>query len=497
MDLDKISVVLRPRTAWEGIDLGFAMARHWFLPLWLLWWMTALPVYGLTLLLFSGWSWLVLVLIWWFKPLYEPALLFWMSRALFDDRPALRSVARRWFSIVRPQLLGNLTWRRFSTSRSFYMPVGLLERLRGRPRKERIRVLGWRKQTGTWLTVVGLHFEVVLEMSFLLLMVVLLPEELRWIDLEGLFLTPGSLEEWLGQMVDLLAMSLIAPFYVAGGFALYLTRRTELEAWDIELSFRRLAARTKPGKRPFAGLAASLAVGLCLVLAVSLDQPARAAGIDREQARQTIDEVLSHEDFGRTEQVSYWTFTGEVDEDADSGWWETLFELLGGFTKGIASVGEVLMWLTAGLLVAYVVYWLASNRGWLAYRPALGRRQRTAAPVTLFGLEVSPDSLPRDIVGEALRLLAEAGPRAALSLLYRGALARFVHQEHLEIPESATEGECMRLVAASRPDLEAGLFRRLTGLWLDLAYGHATPVERELEQICREWQRIYGGADEQ
>jgi len=31
----------------------------------------------------------------------------------------------------------------------------------------------------------------------------------------------------------------VEPFYVAAGFALYLNRRAELEAWDIEQEFRR------------------------------------------------------------------------------------------------------------------------------------------------------------------------------------------------------------------------------------------------------------------
>lgn len=37
--------------------------------------------------------------------------------------------------------------------------------------------------------------------------------------MESFILTPGSLEEWLQHIGSLLAMSLIAPFYVAGGFA--------------------------------------------------------------------------------------------------------------------------------------------------------------------------------------------------------------------------------------------------------------------------------------
>ena len=50
-----------------------------------------------------------------------------------------------------------------------------------------------------------------------------------------------------------LAMSLIAPFYVAGGFALYLNRRSELEGWDIEICLRRLLARWQ-GKDELVGI---------------------------------------------------------------------------------------------------------------------------------------------------------------------------------------------------------------------------------------------------
>jgi hypothetical protein len=40
-----------------------------------------------------------------------------------------------------------------------------------------------------------------------------------------------------------LAVFFVEPFYVAAGFAMYLNRRAELEAWDIEQEFRRAFAR--------------------------------------------------------------------------------------------------------------------------------------------------------------------------------------------------------------------------------------------------------------
>jgi hypothetical protein len=40
-----------------------------------------------------------------------------------------------------------------------------------------------------------------------------------------------------------LAVFFLEPFYVAAGFAMYLNRRAELEAWDIEQEFRRAFSR--------------------------------------------------------------------------------------------------------------------------------------------------------------------------------------------------------------------------------------------------------------
>src|SRR5690606_7820666 len=40
-----------------------------------------------------------------------------------------------------------------------------------------------------------------------------------------------------------LVIFFLEPFYVASGFAMYLSRRAELEAWDIEQEFRRAFTR--------------------------------------------------------------------------------------------------------------------------------------------------------------------------------------------------------------------------------------------------------------
>lgn len=487
MDLDKITVTIRPRSAWEGVDLGFTMARQWFLPLWMLWLSAALPLYLLAVLLFPDDPWLVILLVWWFKPLYEPLLLFWLSRTLFDEPPQIRTVLRQGLGIVWPQLLANLSWRRLSANRSFYMPVALLEQLKGKARKQRIGVLGRGQHAGTWLTLVGVHFEMVLELSFMVLLVVMLPEELRWIDLNEFIFTPGRLEEWLQHIGNILAMSLIAPFYVAGGFALYLTRRSELEAWDIEISFRRLMERRKTS----AGTAACFALLFSLLVVLPV-QDVSALQISHEEARESISEVLSHEDFGNKEMQSYWKYIGKKGGDANgssSGWgwfWELLVDFFSGFGQGFALVAEFLLWICGGLVLAYLLYRISTNRGWLQWRSAKESRVQNR-PVSLFGLDVTPESLPDDIAGAVRKLLDKGDLRGALSLLYRGSLVQFIHQYRLDIPDSATEGECLQLVMAERPDGEGDLFQQLTRLWIGLAYGHLMPSREQVEVLAREW----------
>jgi hypothetical protein len=34
MDLERVAAVIRPRTPWEAVDLGFGMARAWWKPVW-------------------------------------------------------------------------------------------------------------------------------------------------------------------------------------------------------------------------------------------------------------------------------------------------------------------------------------------------------------------------------------------------------------------------------------------------------------------------------
>lgn len=497
MELDKLELALRPRSHWEAIDLGFAMGRRWFLPLAALWLMSALPLTLLAVVLLHENLLLLTLLIWWCKPLYEPALVFWLSRAVFGERLPLREIRRHWWQLVRPQLLANLSWRRLSGNRSFFMPVALLEGLTGKARKQRVRVLGRRQQAGSWLTIVGLHFEVVLELGFLLTIYFLIPQELRWFEGGAFFFSPGSIDQWLQLFCWLFAAAIIAPFYVAGGFALYLNRRSELEGWDLEINFRRTVENHRSERRNRrAPLAALLCLGVSLYGLMPAD--ARAAPAPGpEQSRQTIEQVLQDPRFGRLQERSAWRYVGKPEKDDSSGNLPTFFRVLGkmlqGFMRGIATFGEMILWGLAAFVVAYLLYHFSKNASWLGSGDSLRRRRRKAPhPGELFGLDVRPESLPGNIPESALELARKGDMRGALSLLYRGALARLVTEHQLEIPQSATEEECLGVVRHHAARDEADYFRELTATWLTTAYAHITPDARRIEQLCHNWRQVYG-----
>lgn len=244
MTLETIAAELRPRNAWEATDLGIAMARQWFGPVYAAWFAVALPLFVLLHLACWGHWWLAPWLMWWLKPLLDRAPLYILGHALFGDPPDRRQFWRELPGLLfRRQALAALTWRRLDAARSFTLPVGQLEGLTGKARRQRLRDLSYPgRGAAVWLTVVGLHLEIALDFALIALVWMLIPDfmALEFSDLLDDSDAWGQL--WL-NVVGFCGLSLVEPFYVAAGFTLYLNRRAWLEAWDLELGFRKMAAR--------------------------------------------------------------------------------------------------------------------------------------------------------------------------------------------------------------------------------------------------------------
>ena len=303
MQIDKMSTHLRLRSSWEAVDLGFSLARRWFLPLWLLWLVPALCLSALCLLLIDS-IFLSLLLVWWLQPLYERPLLHFLSRALFGEYPSVRHELRNYWRIIKPQLLPVIIWRRLNPGRSFAEPVALLEGLKGRARRKRLNVLGIGiSGTAIWFGLLCWLFGRTLDASQLALLYMLVPEEWNLWFINNVFISIFDWHSWqdlhwLGWLVWLLSTSLVAPFFVAGGFALYISRRTHLEGWDIELAFRRIVSRKQ--QRTHTSGKASTTVALLLamtlpILTANYSEAAEASDQAVEQPTQPQSQQLSQQ----------------------------------------------------------------------------------------------------------------------------------------------------------------------------------------------------------
>lgn len=508
MRLTEASMAIRPRSAWEALDLGTLLAHRHAGILTLAWATLTLPVFGLLTLLFWEQPSVALLLFWWLKPLYERLPLHILSLAVFGETPDLRQSLRALPRLLRPQWLASLTWRRLSATRSFDLPVQQLEGLAGPARQQRLDVLGLRHRgAARWLTLVGVHLEGALWLGLLALIYFFLPAPLvqswSWQDL----LEADDSWLWLEHLSNLLyALVLIVwePIYVACGFSLYLNRRTLLEAWDLELAFRRLRTQWLPALLP------ALLLGVCLLSpgapgwAADVPPPApeapspqaeRATPLARDAAREQIGELLDRPPFANRETVTRWRLA-QTPADAQPGALGRLLEhllRLGQGSERLTLLIEAVLWSAFVLLIGLLLW---RRRDWLqafGKRLPRPRKRRNAPPALLFGLDVAPESLPADVAGEVERLWP-AHPREALGLLYRALLSRLLHDYRLPLKASHTEGEVMlALRRLERPELTL-YAETLTRHWQRLAYGHQLPEAALGMQLCADWRTLFDGS---
>jgi hypothetical protein len=478
MQPDRVAVVLRPRVGWEALDLGFQMAREWWRPVWAVWFAVYLPVAALCLYAFPN-RFHAVLLLWWLKPVFDRAVLHTASRAVFGEPQGVRATLRATREWLLPGLFMALTFSRLNLARSFVLPVAQLERQRGSAARRRNAALGSRmRNVGVWLTMVCLHLEWVVMFGLGGLTEMLEPAggdpgpDEEDFSFWGQFATWGLKE----ALFYVAAVSLIEPFYVTAGFALYLNRRAILEGWDIELALRRLEERLQAS-------VGRIAAVLVLVIAAGYvacgPQPALALDENAKSARAEIRKILASPEFSQDRQVQRWHYIGESKQDRKPtnvpDFWLRLSQLFG-------TMAEVILWVAAFVLVALAIYYLLK----LIPEPRIADAPRYRPPDALFGFDLAPESLPDDVAAAAKEMARAGRLREALSLLYRGALSSLVHRHHLPFDPGDTEGDCERAVRTNLP-ASADYFARLVQTWQGLAYAARRPDPAGVERLCDEW----------
>ena len=142
MRLENIAIALRPRSAWEAIDLGYAMTQTWWTALIKAWCAVYLPIALVINLVCWKYPPLAVMILWWLKPAFDRVLLHVLSGAVFGAAPTRRetlaALKRLWWN---NGLFAALTYARFNPARSFTLPVVQLEGVRGKVGAKRRRVL--------------------------------------------------------------------------------------------------------------------------------------------------------------------------------------------------------------------------------------------------------------------------------------------------------------------------------------------------------------------
>ncbi len=243
MRIDSLELQMRPRAPHEAADLGIRLCQASAREVYRCYLAVAIPLSLLALSLFEVRPWLPCLLVWCAKPWLDRTVLYVLSRAAFGQRTTPGNLWSDQGQVWWNQFILTWTWRRLSPWRSFTQAVYQLEGhsfFRLRQRIVQVR----RKYSGA-AAIMTSAFS--LAETSLLIAVFSLP---YW-------LTPGTDNfDWATFMSDegnqrvelivsiayVVVVLFLEPFYVAAGFGMYLNRRAELEAWDIEQEFRRAFA---------------------------------------------------------------------------------------------------------------------------------------------------------------------------------------------------------------------------------------------------------------
>ena len=240
MQVDTLAVRLRPRTPLEATDLGVNLCQRTARSVYACTAVAALPVMAIAAGSYELAPWLPAVVIWCAKPWLDRTILFVLARAAFGQATDPAALWKAQRDVWWRQLLFTLSVRRVSLWRSLTQPVYQLEG--GSIRESGARVRQIRRGqaiSGSMATGAFGMTELALTLSLLSLVFWFAPSGVLP-DMDNLL--SGTLPQVLSIAMPIsyaIAVFFVEPFYVAAGFAMYLNRRADLEAWDIEQEFRR------------------------------------------------------------------------------------------------------------------------------------------------------------------------------------------------------------------------------------------------------------------
>lgn len=463
MNLNSLDIAIRPRTNWEAFDLGKSLLFRYFKSVYTPWLLTNLLLIVLIAPLCFYSASLAILLYIYLIPVAERTVLLVISRAVFGQKLTLKETLKIWKTQIGNGLFSYYLFYRFFPTRALILPVWQLENLKGKALSNRLKSVSYNSSnTAGWIGVFFSLLEllatfVILEIGFLFVPDGLIDWEAFWVDL--FLIGPPLILTVIYTTVYILVVLILRPFLVAGGFALYLHRRMVLEGWDIELQFRSLASRV-----------AKILIPLAVASFFTFSPQAQA----EKKPQEVVARIMNMEEFNNTKTIEgrrWINGDSEVPDGVD--------------LSGMAFVFKILFIALIIALIVGLIYFIVKN---VKVNKMEIKTSKPVKPIrNIMGMDITEETLPSDIAGEAERLIREGQMRAGLALLYRGSLYKLVNAYGIALKSSYTENDCLKKIGKPVPGKTKDYFSKLTNLWLMLAYAHIEPEQEKALSICKDW----------
>lgn len=501
MRLENLQVDLQPRAPRQALDLGTWVLSGHASRVWAAWLFTWLPItaVALAMCLLPYGAWVAGFFLWWIRPLPERVVIAVLAHGTFGQTLSVREALRTVRSHGLAGMTRFLTWARpLGAGRCLLQPVWQLEgadaELAGR-RSNHLGSDGAARSAFLW-GIACAHFEFVLSLGFVAFIGLFLPSE-DIINPFAIFELVKDGEQ--SRMISLvtigayaLAMAVVAPFYTAGGFSLYLTRRAQLEAWDIELVLRRLVARLGKLATPLvlalAFLPTSAHAATCPdSLLAKIERTAHLQTTDSGElaVQQRVDSLFAQEQYRLWNCETRWVPDTKVDPDSSS---HSAF--LEGFGRFLTGSAPAIKWIFIVGFVGWLAWLLWTHRD-LVSEIAIDSEILPDAPATVRDTPQEAP-LPRDAAATALSLWQQGQRREALSVLYRATVQILVDRHGLVLAKGSTEGLCLREIARKSPQVRQGA-EPVVRAWTAAAWADRWPDDEGFRNLVSAWRSHLGG----
>ena len=486
MDITRLTFVARKRNSWEVFDLTQLLVRKNFISMMKIMLLMYIPVALISWGLFSAST--AMLILWWVKPLLERPLLDFLAKESFSQPTSAWSCIRSIKYLSVKDIFLMLTIRRLSPNRAYLAPIEQLEKIKGNVRNKRENVLLHRnKHKQTFWMVFCVNIETLLTLLFVWVVFNFIPEGVK-VDDQFLLtnLSNGSFDH-IYFFSYLVAIQLIAPFFVTGGFLAYINGRINLEGWDLELAFKQIAKRLTKFSLAIlmvitTGLLDSTPVMAVETASSAVKQNESTQKKTLTKLEQTRNEVAQiYQDNELVEKAYIWQpVNNDKKKEYNFDWLKDFFKTLSGFGTLIGYV----FWLLLISLTVWVVFKLYSYGGGTWFKSTSvqhsDKKIKEESSLPIFFESISENSWPEDLLKAAEQANIAAKYREALMYLLKYSFDFAEQKSAGVIHASMSEKECEKALISVLPKELHAQYQKLFFVWVQQAWAHKNATQEQV-----------------